>query len=288
MGDTIDEETYTNLSSVTNELLKEYDNKFNDNYNDIVQLNSSIQNKEELILKINEVILYRERNIIILQYLLFYSLIFLVSTFLYKSKIIPFSTYILLIIILFIVLAIACYKHLAKHFSYYNISTKLRSLRVAMRKYADKILKDKIPPYTCPNECSNADEEDQDTTDDSFNYKNNANLLKTDPTLDVWKYGDVPQIQNKLNYEDLIDEEDLPQSTFGTTYPVSTYYECKWLGNSTSKNMPTVMRGQGGKKYSSIPCHYKPNNTEINRWFCKKDPNDLDDDDKERYCEKVN
>ena len=35
----------TDLNSVTNELLNEYAAKFNENYNDIVQLNSNIQNK---------------------------------------------------------------------------------------------------------------------------------------------------------------------------------------------------------------------------------------------------
>ena len=53
------------LNSVTNELLKQYDMKFNKNYNSIVQVNSSIQNKEELIYKIQSELLYKDRNIII-------------------------------------------------------------------------------------------------------------------------------------------------------------------------------------------------------------------------------
>ena len=71
----------TDLNSVTNQLLNEFSKKFNHNYNDIVQLNSTIQNKEELIFQTQEVILYKERNIIILKYLLFYSIIVFVLTF---------------------------------------------------------------------------------------------------------------------------------------------------------------------------------------------------------------
>ena len=70
----------SDLTSVTNKLLNEYNIKFNENYNDIIQLNSTIQNKEQIIMKINEVILYKDRNIIILQYILYYSITFLLIT----------------------------------------------------------------------------------------------------------------------------------------------------------------------------------------------------------------
>ena len=39
----------SDLTSVTNKLLNEYNIKFNENYNDIIQLNSTIQNKEQII-----------------------------------------------------------------------------------------------------------------------------------------------------------------------------------------------------------------------------------------------
>ena len=40
------------LLGVTNELLLNYDKKFNENYNKIVRTDSTIQNKEQLIIKI--------------------------------------------------------------------------------------------------------------------------------------------------------------------------------------------------------------------------------------------
>ena len=132
----------SNLTSVTNQLLGEYDLKFNENYNDIVQLNSSIQNKEELILKTNEVVLYKERNIIILQYFLYFTIAFFLCTFLYAAKDMKFNHFMTILIVLFIVLSIACYIHVARQFSYFTISRKIEALKVAMVNYSKKLSQD--------------------------------------------------------------------------------------------------------------------------------------------------
>ena len=278
----------SSLNSVTNQLLGEYDIKFNENYNDIVQLNSSIQNKEELIIKTNEVILYKERNIIILQYLLYFSIAYFILLFLYISKDFTFNQFIVALVVLFIALAVACYIHVARHFSYVTISRKIEALKVSMINYTKKLLENKVPEYECPNECATKDDDDDDDDDGdgSWKYKNKGNMLKIDPSLNVWKHGDVP-VGSDLDFADTISEEDNPQPLFGTTNPKSTYYECKWLGNATDKNMPQKMRSQR-KKYSSIPCSYRPNNTEVKRWFCEKDPNELNDDEIKTYCQKGN
>ena len=44
----------------------------------------------------------------------------------------------------------------------------------------------------------------------------------------------------------------------------------------------------GTKKYSTIPCTYKPNNTEKSRLFCQKDPNNLSSDEINQYCQTAN
>ena len=278
----------SSLNSVTNQLIKEYDLKFNENYNDIVQLNSSIQNKEELILKTNEVILYKERNIIILQYFLYFTISFFICTFLYSIKDLKFKDYIIILLVLFIILSIACYTHIAQQFSYLTIRRKIESLKVAMINYSKKLLENKVPKYECPNECATKDDDNNDDNDNSgdFKYKNNATLLKIDPTLNVWKHGDIP-VGSGLDYADSISEEDNPQPLFKTTYPKSTYYECKWLGNTSEKNMPSNMRSSR-KKYSSIPCNYKPNNTEVKRWFCEEDPNTLNENEIKERCQEAN
>ena len=277
----------SNLNTVTNQLLNEYAIKFNENYNDIVQLNSTIQNKEELIIQTQELILYRERNIIILQYFLYFSISILLTSILLATGKIPVKTFLGINVIVFIVLFIACYFHLAKYFSYINISNKLQGLRVAMRNYAQKVKQNIVPPYECPSTCSAiVDEEDGDDNSGDFKYSNSGESLKIDPSLNVWKYGDVP-VGDDLDFASSITHEESPQPFFGTSYPQNIYYECQWLGNSTGKNMPKSMRS-GTKKYSTIPCTYKPNNTEKSRLFCQKDPNNLSSDEINQYCQTAN
>ena len=264
----------TTLDSVTNELLKQYDIKFNKNYNDIVQSNSSIQNKEELIYKIQEVIIYKERNIIILQYFLYFTLISCILFLIYGMGKMKFKQFSGLVVVIFIVLTIACYIHVIGYFNLYTVETRLKGLRVAMKDYATKALENRVPEYTCPSTCDTKESEEQlDITQDKDYYKYNKSgeVLKIDPSLDVWKYGDVPTNQDLETMEEF-DQENSPQPFFGTTYPKSTYYECKWLGGNEQGGMPRDMK-TSKSTYSSIPCSYRPNNTEVGRYICETDPN---------------
>ena len=181
----------SNLNTVTNQLLNEYAIKFNENYNDIVQLNFTIQNKEELIIQTQELILYRERNIIILQYFLYFSISILLTSILLATGKIPVKTFLGINVIVFIVLFIACYFHLAKYFSYINISNKLQGLRVAMRNYAQKVKQNIVPPYECPSTCSAIVMKKMVMIVEILNIVILENI-KIDPSLNVWKYGDVP------------------------------------------------------------------------------------------------
>jgi hypothetical protein len=61
----------TELIGTTNQLILAYDEKFNKNYDKIVKIDGSIQDKEQLIIKYNEYILKQERNILISKYLIF-------------------------------------------------------------------------------------------------------------------------------------------------------------------------------------------------------------------------
>ena len=279
----------SDLTSVTNKLLNEYNIKFNENYNDIIQLNSTIQNKEQIIMKINEVILYKDRNIIILQYILYYSITFLLITSFYAINNIQLKQYIIIGIFLAILFSIACFIHIQRHFSLYKINQKMESLKVTMVNYTGNLINGIIKPYQCPSQCktkenTDTDEEDEDKSIES-KYKNNSNLLKIDSTANVWKDGDIPVGMN-LQTMDEMDDKNSPQPFFGNSYPTNTDYKCKWLGNSGDKNMPKSMI-KGKKDYSSIPCHYKPNNTELSRFFCQKDPNDLDSNGIAKYCQEI-
>lgn len=274
------------LNSVTNELLNEYNIKFNEKYNDIVQLNSTIQNKEQIIIKIHEVILYKERNILILQYILYYAVSFLAITILYSTKDIEFKQYVIIGIFLAVVFAVACIVHVNRHFNLYNITQKMNSLKVYMKDYAAKMIIGTVNPYQCPSQCTTKDTDDENEINLDYKYKNDNSILKIDPSSNVWKYGDIPMGANLETMEE-VDDEDSPQPFFGTSYPRNTYYECKWLGDKFIKNMPGNMK-TNLSKYSSIPCNYKPNNTEVKRWFCDEDPNDLPPDgDIKTICQSI-
>jgi len=95
----------TTLDNITNELIKQYDIKFNNNYKNIVQVNSSIQNKEELIYKIQGLIFYKERNIIILQYFTFFVLISCILFLIHALGKMQFKQFMGIVVILFIVMA---------------------------------------------------------------------------------------------------------------------------------------------------------------------------------------
>ena len=75
--------------------------------------------------------------------------------------------------------------------------------------------------------------------------------LNTDPQNNVWKDGDgqyiSPSKGNSL-----------------------TYYECKWLGGDINGNSLPI---QDQNKYSTIPCTYKANYTQLNKFICNDDPN---------------
>jgi hypothetical protein len=270
------------LSNITNELIKQYDIKFNKNYQNIVQVNSSIQNKEEFIYKIQEVIIYKERNIIILQYFTFFVIISCILFLIYALGKMNFKQFMGMVVLIFVILAIACYIHIIYYFNLQSVDARIRGLRVDMKDYAKKVLENRIPDYTCPSTCSTKPSEEFDITEenDYVNYNKSGEVLKIDPSLDVWKYGDIP-INQDLNSMEELDDEDSPQPFFGTTYPKSTYYQCKWLGGNGG--MPNKMK-EGNNTYSTIPCNYKPNTTQLGRYICDNDPNEVG----LQECEEIN
>ena len=119
------------LNSVTNELLKQYDMKFNKNYNSIVQVNSSIQNKEELIYKIQSELLYKDRNIIILQYSIYYIIVWAILFLLYVNGTMVYNQFLSVTIFLFFVFGIACYFHLINYFKMSTYVTFEKSHKIS-------------------------------------------------------------------------------------------------------------------------------------------------------------
>ena len=285
-----------NISSnyITNELIQKYDQKFNDLYRRIVNINSSIMNKEELIVKINDEINNKNYTISILQYSIIFSILLGAVIILHGLKKITNSQLIIIIIILFLIYLITIYFGVYHKFYLNNLGKGLRNAKVIMDEYKADLL-GILTDYQCPSECPAISSPEDPALIQGYATP----TLRTDPQLNVWKYGDIPTdlwTNNKLkstnfyvnynipNYNATLEEEiyNSPKSTFGTTYPNSTYYKCKWLGGDNNNNgLPNIENNT----YSSIPCTYRPNYSEDGRYICSKDPNKISsEEDFTKYC----
>lgn len=285
------------LNNITNKLILKYDDKFNKLYNKILQINSSVMNKEELIIKEDNDILRKTQTIIKLQIGILFVLGFSVLVFLYSNKKITLGKLVLYSVLIFIAYYIVI------QFIIYSAARKLRDITknatVSMKNYVVSQLEEGEFELKCPVKCP-AISPNPPAIGTVTGY--NTPTLRVDPQLNVWEYGDIPTDlytskknpgdkffntpKNIKNYRDTIDEEILnrPKPFFGTTFPSSTYYECKWLGGDKLGELPF----KEFKKYSSIPCNYRPNFEEKGKYICVKNPNLLENkDDFLKYCDDV-
>jgi hypothetical protein len=161
--------------------------------------------------------------------------------------------------------------------------------------------------YQCPPSPCSANLDVSSESPTIFGYEQPT--LNTDPQLNVWQYGDIPTdlyttpqnpastfYSNQPNipiYKNTLQEqiEDMPASTFGTTYPSSTYYQCQWNGSNLNKGVQN-MNNAGlpnieTNTYSSIPCSYRPNFTETARYICTQNPNNLSSSQFNQVCNNV-
>jgi len=284
-GDTVD--------NITDKLLLKYDEKFNELYNNIVHINSSIMNKEEIVIKTNNDISIKDNWIICLIIGAFFVVLFGVLLIIKGLGKIDNTKLIIGIIILIIVYYIIVYFVI-------NGTPNVEALRkkfdydVKMKIYDAK---DLIKQYVCPARCPQISEEND--FGDITGYQQPT--LRTDPQLNVWKYGDMPMDLYTTKktpgsmfyatpadipiYRDTLEEDtiDSPKPFFGTTYPASTYYRCKWLGGSKNGGLPNNEES----RYSSIPCSYRPNYAEEGRYVCSKNPNNLPNDLFKKVCNNV-
>lgn len=281
------------VNDVTNELILKYDSKFNELYDKILNVNSSIMNKEELIIKADEEIAKKEITILALELLVFFVILFGVLLILYAMKKIDFKKLRNITICLFILYSIVTWYYLYSAFNNKSISDKLKALEVGMKEYAydsSGSTSNLQCPTTCPRKTFTPPTRNTSTI---VSYA--TPTLKTDSQSNVWEYGDMPvdlyttsknpasKFYTAPHKRIKSFEKTDPKPSFGTTYPSSTYYECEWLGGSINGGLPNVE----SKKYSSIPCDYRPNFTEKNRYICTKNPNNLDSDQFKKVCNDV-
>ncbi len=277
-------------NNITNNLLLKYDDKFNKNYNKLVQINSSISNKEELITKENDLINQKDNNILLLKYIITYLILSIITYTIHKTSFINFTSFLVIIITLFIIMAILYYKYYIKN-QYYTLSGLFGSVGAEMIDYVkNDILDADLKPYTCPSKCSSNNASVNDGNIGSHStpeYNVNLNstpTLNIDPSTNVWKFGDVPEggylsssdssIQQFYNsptdIQSYYNENNEPHQRFGTTYPNSVYYKCEWMGASNEEHgLPNTELST----YTTIPCSYRPNFKQTGKYICNNDPN---------------
>lgn len=265
---------------ITNELIQKYDQKFNDLYRRIVNINSSIMNKEELIYKENDEIQNKNNTIQILQYTMVLVVLFGVLLIMYSYKKITLTKLFFYSILLFIIYLIVIYINIYSSLSISNTGTYLNNLQVDLVQFYEKNIED-TSGYQCPATCPSITPPPPPNPNQIQTYQQPT--LNIDPQTNVWQYGDIPtdlytssttpgttfyaNPPNIPNYSP--SEENEPKSFFGTTYPSTTYYQCEWLGGSNTVGLPNIETNT----YTTIPCTFRQNFQEVGRYICKQDPN---------------
>jgi hypothetical protein len=285
------------LNNVTNDLILKYDDKFNELYDKKINIDSSIMNKEELLIKENDEIYVKNNTLSILQYTNIAIIVFGVILITYGMGKIDYKKFIqftiILIVVYILVILFTSYIYLTSE----NLVKNINGVKVEMAKYVDTVIADELN-LTCPSTCI----VNPDVSPGSTILSYEQPTLRTDPQLNVWQYGDIPEnlytspktpasafysnYSDIVNYRQTLEEEmgNEPKPFFNTTYPSSTYYRCKWNGGNTNNGgLPNVEN----IKFSSIPCSYRPNFTEEARYICTKDPNKLSESDFNKVCNNV-
>jgi hypothetical protein len=286
------------LNNVTNDLILKYDENFNELYDKKLNIDSSIMNKEELIIKENDEITNKNNTLTILQYTNIAIILFgfiLISYGLGKidmKKLLIYTIFLIFIYLLVIIFTI--YIHITSR----NILKNILGVKVQMAEYIDNIISNEID-HVCPGKCYDNPNIRIDSIGSISGYVQPT--LRTDSQLDVWKYGDLPtnlyttpenpgsDFYSNIdipNYRTTDEEKikNMAKPSFDTSFPSSTYYKCKWNGDVTNNgDLPNIENN----KYSSIPCSYRPNFTEIGRYICNKNPNNLSNEMVKSVCDNV-
>jgi hypothetical protein len=275
------------LNSVTNELLLKYDNNFNELYNKIVKLNNSIKNKEEIINKMDDNIFEQDKIILILKYIICALIIISLLFIAYSIRKLSFRNLLIASVIIIIYFLILIYYEAYRKFTLTEIKKEMDKIGINMQDYTRSLLSESIAPYSCPMKCNKKYIEIDQSKIKKINFSENTPILNIDPQTNVWKYGDIPddlytsyklppsaffKSPNNIPLYNVTPEEEQensPKSKFSTTYPMSTYYKCKWNGDI---NNTGGLSSEDGK-YSSIPCSYKSNYSEEGKYICMDNPN---------------
>ena len=239
------------LNSVTNDLLLKYDENFNDLYNKILSLNTSITNKEEILVKERLEMKNKDLNIEYLYSAIIFVLLLCPLLIAHATNKIDTGKLIVGILVLLLLLLLYCYMLYKRSI---QVPSFVKKALVNMGNFSSSLINQTFKnPYTCPADCPTVSVEEE-SAPTSTNFGSNiiiAPTLNTDPQTNVWKDGDGQYIRPS-NGQSL------------------TYYQCNWLGGNINGNSLPI---QDKNIYSTIPCTYKQNYTQVGKFICNTDPN---------------
>jgi hypothetical protein len=257
----------TALTSVTNDLLLKYDENFNELYDKILTLNKSITNKEEILVKERIEMKSKDLNIEYLYSIIIFIILLGVLLIAHATNKIDTSKLIASTLLLLLLLLLYCYILYKRSI---EVTSFVKKALVNMGDLSSSLIKQTFKnPYTCPANCP-AIETEEESEPTINKYSTNISIsptLNTDPQNNVWKYGNRGYIDPKTNQWKDGEGGGYIKPLKGKSL---TYYECKWLGGDINGNSLPI---QDSNKYSTIPCTYKSNYTELNKFICDDDPN---------------
>ena len=286
----IQPQTNPELDRVNNQLLLEYNEKFNKLYKQKLSLDKFIMDKEELVNKENDEALLKDHTIIILSTIIYAYFSIVILAGLYYIKLYGLDAFI------FLTIVVVSYISYNAYSEYYNVNSKLlfnqniKSAAVTMSNYVDSTVS-QIFPRKCPTNCNikSVQEENMDIIlNNNMIIPKNHPTLNSSPQINVWKHGDVPtDLFTKPGYDKNIyinpsklpnyySPDNSPRSQFGAPLDSgATYYKCNWIGGNTYDGLPN----KEPTKYSTIPCSYRENYRESGKFLCPTniDPNILGD-----------
>lgn len=282
-----------NLNNITNELILNYDEKFNKLYNEKNIIDDGIMNKEELINRYNDEIEIKNQYITYLKYTLLLFFIIAILVMLNVTNIIN-NTILLYSLVFFITIFTLIILYYKYYIFYRNINFNLSATAFAinMPQYSLSLFGINTMPYKCPIKCDKDKKNNKDNKDNDNNglkqYNNiisNAALsgIGNNPTIkinnqrDIWKYGN----DNSNPILKIDDDNNYSENNISTSYPYSVYYKCDSLNgnNSGLPNKELI-------KYSTIPCNYRENYNESEKYICTTDPNKINGDIS-NYCTNI-
>jgi hypothetical protein len=132
------------LNNVTNDLLLNYDKSFNSLYNKVVHLNSSIMNKEEIIVKENDEITNKNNIISILNYTNIFLILGGILLLLYGLEKINSKKLLIYSIILFHIYIIVVLFKVYVHVTTKNVIKNIKGVKVEMQDFISTELGNKI------------------------------------------------------------------------------------------------------------------------------------------------